>query len=147
MMKVLLLLMATLNLAATAADSVHSDQIVRVLNEDEPFMGEAGAINVEQICAAYMASGALSCECEREGTKSVLMDCLDIEPTCTLGNETCIFVRFETVLDPITPVEQGSPYMITCTDWVTEERRTETCVEIQPDTVGKFNESVEVSKT
>ena len=140
MAKALLLLLAGLNLAGTAA----VDQLARVLQEDEPFIGEVGAIGVEQICSAYMASGVLDCECKREGTKSVHLDCDNIEPTCTLGNETCIFVSFETRLDPITAVEQGSPYVTTCTDWVTEERRTSTCVEVQPTTVGKFNESVAV---
>ena len=152
MTKPLLLLLATLCLAAAigeveTVDGAHHDLIGRVLQEDEPFVGDIGAIGVEQICAAYMASGALSCECKREGTKGVRLDCLDLKPSCTLNNETCIEIRFETVLEPITALEQGSPYVTTCTDWITEDRRTETCVEVQPATIGKFNATVAVRMT
>mmetsp|Transcript_27001 Transcript_27001/g.50922 ORF Transcript_27001/g.50922 Transcript_27001/m.50922 type:complete len:223 (+) Transcript_27001:109-777(+) len=136
MTKALILLLAALNLAGAA-------QVARVLQEDEPFMGEIGAIPVDLICTSYMATGVLSCECERSGAMSVLLNCNQTLPSCTLGNETCIYVRFETVMDPITPNTQGSPYITTCTDWVTEERRLETCIEIIPDTVGRYNESIE----
>lgn len=150
MNRALLLLLATLGLASAigvfdAADDSRRDLVARVLDEDgSDFVGETGAIPVDEICTAYMSSGELSCECKREGAKSVQLDCINTVPSCSLNNETCIEVRFETILDPIGPFEQASPFMTTCTDWVTEERRLETCIEVQPGTIGAFNETVQV---
>ena len=108
--------------------------------------GNASTIDLQETCTNYEAGGTRSCDCSRSGDRGVLLSCLDTRLNCTSDTSTCVQVRFDTELIPHSDTTQVSTYTLTCIEVTANNKTQEFCVEVQPDTPGRYNETVQVCK-
>ena len=118
-----------------------SETVTRQLQNN---VGDAGALDVGLICAGYMKDGDRECECERYKAEGVTVKCTDINQRCTSDGYMCTSISFTTAILPLTAFEQVSEYTITCSNFIFPNRTYETCVDIEPDQPGLYNETVRV---
>jgi hypothetical protein len=120
----------------------HHATVQRYLQGDEPFQGDTGAANPDTICASYEASGLLSCDCRRSGSLDVFAECDNLNMQCASDNSTCLQVSFSTIFAASSGLTSRTT---TCVDRITALGTTTSCVEVQPEKPGFYNETVRVS--
>lgn len=107
-------------------------------------------LNVNLICSAY--NTVYNCSCARSGKLDAYIECNTNRPFCRSDNSTCWVQRFTTILDAMAVQSNQnvpSKVLTTCTkqiDFSPKLNRSvvslETCIEVQPQRSGVFNESL-----